>query len=71
MVAPAKDTLNDVLSQLDVPIGHVQKMFPTVVLDAQIDLHERTPFGPFGLAHQVHGGLLRGAIGFLGVAANA
>src|SRR5277367_4968022 len=66
-----QDTLNDVLSQFDVPIGHVQKMFPTVVLDAQIDLHKRTPLGPLGLAYQVHGGFLGGAVGLLRVAAYA
>ena len=47
-------------------------MLPTVVVrQAEIDLDKRTPFGPLGLAHQVQGGLLRGAVGFLRVAADA
>ncbi len=47
-------------------------MFPAIVLvQADIDLHKRTPFRAFGLANQMQSGFLRRAIGLLRVAFNA
>jgi hypothetical protein len=47
-------------------------MFPTFVLvHAQIDLHEGTPFRTLGFADKVHAGFLRSVIGLAGVAGNA
>jgi hypothetical protein len=46
-------------------------MFPTVVLDAEGDLDEGTPFGALGFADEMHAGFLRGAVGFAGVARDA
>jgi oligopeptide transport system substrate-binding protein len=62
---------NHVFAQLNVPISQVQKVLPTVVLDAKVDLDKRTPFRPLGLAHQMHTRLLRGAIGLERVAMHA
>lgn len=64
--------LLDVFAQLDVPVREINEVFPTVVLiEAEIDLHERTPLGPFGFLDQMHPGLLRCAVGLAGVALNA
>ena len=44
-------------------------MFPAfVVLEAEVDLDEGTPFGPAGLADEVHADFLRGVIGLEGIA---
>ena len=43
-------------------------MLPAVVLvQAEIDLNERPPFGPFRFANQMHARLLRRAIGLAGI----
>ena len=61
-----------VLAQFDVPIGQVNEMLPTVMpVQAEIDLHKRTPFRALGLADEVHAGFLRLAVGFLRVAFDA
>ena len=42
-------------TEFDVPIGEVDKVFPTVVLlEAEIDLHERPPLRPLRFADQAH-----------------
>jgi len=47
-------------------------MFPAVVLvQGKVDLHERPPFRALRLAHQVHAGLERRAVGLAGVARDA
>jgi len=47
-------------------------MLPTVVtVQGEIDLHKRAPFGPLGLAHQMHASLIRGSIGLMRVAPDA
>src|SRR5208282_249457 len=61
-----------ILAQFDVPIGQVNEMLPTVVpVQAEIDLHKRTPFRALGLADEVHAGFLRLAVGFLRIAFDA
>jgi hypothetical protein len=53
-----------ILTQLDIPIRKVNEVLPTIVpLQAEVDLHERTPFGPFGFADEMHSGFLRRAVG--------
>jgi len=43
-----------IFAQLDVPIGQVNEMLPTVVLvQAEVDLHEWPPFRTLGLADKV------------------
>jgi hypothetical protein len=57
------------LAKLDIPVGQVNEMLPTVVrVEAQMDLNERTPFWSFRLANQVHAGLGRGAVALACVA---
>jgi len=47
-------------------------MFPAFVLvQAKADLDERTPFGPLGLANQIHPRLMWGAVGFARIAIDA
>jgi len=47
-------------------------MFPTVVpLQAEVDLHERTPLRSLWFADEVHSGFLRRAVGLLRVALDA
>src|SRR5690606_27190611 len=54
---------DDIFSQLDVPVGEIDKMLPAVVLlQAEIDLHERAPLRPLGLANEMHTGFLRCAV---------
>lgn len=44
-------------------------MLPAIVaIQGEIDLHKWTPFRPLGFADEMQAGLLRGAIGFLGIA---
>ena len=73
---PQLSTLNlqllNVFAQLDVPIGQVNEMLPTVVLvHTEVNLHKRPPFRTFGLADEVQAGFLRSAVGFLRVAFHA
>jgi hypothetical protein len=42
-----------------------------MVVQAEINLDERPPFGAFGFADQVHVGFLRGMVGLSGIALNA
>ena len=61
-----------ILAQLNIPISQVDEMFPTVVLvQAETDLHERTPLGPLGFADEVQAGFLRGSIGLERIALDA
>jgi len=61
-----------ILTQFNVPIGKVNEMLPTVVpVQAEVDLHKRTPFRALGLADEVHAGFLRLAVGFLRIAFDA
>ena len=45
--------LTHILAQLHVPIRHVEEMLPTfvVLVEADVDLHEGTPFGAFGFVN--------------------
>ena len=62
----------NILAQLDVPVGEVNEMLPTIVLvEAEVDLHERPPFRPLRFADEVQPGLLRRAVGLLRVALDA
>lgn len=62
----------DVFAQFHVPIGKVDKMFPAVVMmQAEIDLHERPPFRALGLSNEMHDGFLRSAIGLARVTLDA
>src|SRR5947207_9324602 len=64
--------LPHLLPQFYVPVGEINKMFPTIMLvQAEMDLRKRTPLWPLGLADQMHSGLLRRAIGFESIAADA
>ena len=61
-----------ILAQLDVPVGEVDEVLPAIVLvEAEIDLHERPPLRPLGLADEMHPGLLRRAIGLVRIALDA
>jgi hypothetical protein len=61
-----------IFAQLDVPVGEVNEVFPTVVLlQAEADLDKRTPFRALGFADEVHAGLLRRAVGLVRVAFDA
>ena len=52
--------LSHILAQLDVPVGEVNEVFPTVVLvEREIDLQEGTPLRPLGLANETHSSFLR------------
>ena len=46
-------------------------MLPTIVLDAKVDLDERTPFRTFRFSDQVHARFLRRLVGLLSIAPNA
>ena len=47
-------------------------MLPAIVLmQAEVDLHERSPFRPLGFADEMHSGLLRCAVRFARVALDA
>ena len=62
----------DIFTQLDVPVGEVNEMFPTVMpRQAEVDLHEGTPLRPLGFADEVQSGLLRRAVGLARVALDA
>ena len=64
--------LSHVFAQLDVPVGEINELLPTVVLvEAEIDLHEWTPLGSLRLLYQMHSRFLRCAIGFASVARDA
>jgi hypothetical protein len=64
--------LLDVFTKLDVPVGEVNKMLPTVMtVQAEVNLHKGTPLGPLGLANEMDPGFLRSVIGFLGIALDA
>src|SRR2546430_13273430 len=64
--------LPQIVAQLDVPISQVEEMLPTiVVMQAEVDLHERTPFRTLRFADQPHAGFLWSAISLLRVARNA
>ena len=40
-------------AQFDVPVSEINEMFPTVMpVQAEVDLHKRTPLGPLGLADE-------------------
>ena len=68
----AKCFLRRIFAQLDVPVGEVNEVFPTVVLlQAEADLHERAPFRALGFAHEIHAGLVRRAVGLARVALDA
>src|SRR5688572_6234492 len=59
-------------AEFDVPIGQIEEMLPAiVVLSAEIDLDERTPLRPLGLANEMHAGFGRSTVGFAGVTTNA
>src|SRR4051794_5593067 len=46
-------------------------MFPTVVMvQSQIDLHKRTPFGSLGFANKVHPSFLRSMVGLACITRN-
>src|ERR1039457_6964855 len=53
-----------ILAQLDIPVGEVNEVFPTVVpVQGEVDLDERSPLGPLGFADEMQVGLLRRAVG--------
>ena len=60
------------LSEFDVPICEVDEVTPTVV-DAACkgNIHEGTPFRPFGLFEELHLCLMRKSIPFAGIAGYA
>ena len=61
-----------VFAEFHVPVGEIDKMLPTVVLlKAEIDLHERTPFRAFRFADQTNAGFLRCVIRLARIALNA
>src|ERR1017187_9563447 len=71
-ISAFRPPLLHVLAQLDVPVGEVNKVLPTVVvMQAEVDLDERPPLGPFGLADKMQAGLLGRAVGLLRVAFDA
>lgn len=60
------------VAQLDVPVGDVQKMLPTLVrLIRDRDVHEWTPPRPLWFLNEVHAGLMRQAVALLRVAGDA
>jgi hypothetical protein len=62
----------DILSEFDVPIREVEEVFPTVVVgETEVDLDEGAPLGSFGFANELEAGLVRGAVGLVGVAGDA
>ena len=63
---------SDVFAQLNVPVSEIDEMLPTIVtVQAEIDLHKRTPFRPLWFADKIESGFLRRAIGFLCIAFDA
>jgi len=63
---------SDTVSDLDVPIGDIEKVLPTiVVIQAQIDLNEWAPLRPFRLSDEMHPGFLGRSISLLRVARDA
>src|SRR5437867_9848024 len=65
-------SLLHVLAQFNVPVRQVKEMFPTVVImQAEVDLHKRTPLRPLGLADEPHARFLRRAVGLFRIAGNA
>lgn len=69
---PASASVAEVFTEFHVPVGEVNEMLPAFVLvQSQIDLNERTPLGPLGLANEMHARLLRRVVGFAGVAGDA
>lgn len=64
--------LSHVFAKFHVPVREIDEMFPTVVLlQAEIDLHERTPFRTLGFANETNAGFLRSAIRLARVALDA
>jgi hypothetical protein len=62
----------DILAELNIPVGQINEMLPTIVLiEREVNLHERPPLGPLGLTNQMHPGFLGRAIGLQRVALNA
>src|SRR5579872_6155803 len=49
-----RSRLAHILAQFHVPISEIDEMLPAFVLvQTEVDLHERTPLGPFRFANQV------------------
>src|SRR6266705_6227136 len=68
--APA-NPLN-VFTQLDIPVSHVNEVFPAIVLvQAETDLHEGTPLRPLRFSDEVQPRFLRRAIGLECIAIDA
>ena len=64
--------LSNLFAQLDVPISEVDEVLPTIVLvQREVNLHERSPLWPLGLADQTHASLLRRTVCLAGVALDA
>src|SRR6266702_7900857 len=62
----------NVFTQFDVPVSQVDEVFPAIVLvQAETDLHERTPLGPLGYPDEVQARFLRCAIGLECIAIDA
>jgi hypothetical protein len=69
---PAPLELTGVFTEFHVPIGEIHEVFPTVVLlQAQADLHEGTPFWPLRFADKLQPGFVRTAVGFVRIALDA
>lgn len=59
---------SNILAQLHVPVRQINEVFPTVVLvETEVDLHERTPLGSLRLFDEMQSDFLRRVIGFLGI----
>ena len=59
------------VTQFDVPVGKIYEVLPAVVLvQAQVDLHKRTPLRPLRFADQTHVRFARKPIALLGIAAD-
>ena len=65
-------TSGDVFAEFHVPIRQINEVLPTVVLiEAEVDLHEGTPFRAFRFSYEVQTCFLRCAVRFERVALDA
>ena len=64
--------LRHIFTQLDVPIRQINEVLPAiVVIEAEVDLHKRTPLGSLGFLDEMHARLRRGAIRLARITLNA